>query len=197
MFKFDGQTENYETIKCKDLKKHGGSIFVQVRTHLYSFNKTYDQWLCWSNLESNPVTIEAKAMTKVRRNAPLANYKDKFIVAPGGLKNNEATSKGVYSVELYSVKNDSWRDGPTLHYKRVDHSCCTLGDSVYVFGGTGGTDSIESLNVEAFRANPKSIKQWTLIKPKHKDGFNGMLKPIFCPISETEILILGGSKKLD
>ena len=43
-------------------------------------------------------------------------------------------SSRVYS---YAIKNDSWGENevPDLNEARYDHSSCSLGDKIYVFGG--------------------------------------------------------------
>ena len=191
----DPKTEAIQRKPCPDLYKHAGSSLVQVRNNLYSYNQTYSQWLCWSDLEKNPINITFKAMSKTHRNAPLANYKNQFIFALGGTKAN-APSKALYSVEMYSVRGDYWIDGPVLHYKRIGHSCCALGDKVYVFSGKGFKDcmeSIESLDVPAYLANPEQVRWKVKIIEIATEDFRGRLGAVFCPISSNEILIMGGT----
>ena len=62
------------------------------------------------------------------------------------------------SVEVYSVKNDTWTTAPSLNQARIEHSSCCLKDYVYVSCGRNGYDplnSIERVDMRAFISGDK------------------------------------------
>ena len=58
----------------------------------------------------------------------LTNYKDKVIFMTG-------FSEG--EVLFYDIEKNSWSNAPNLIEKRQNHSSCSLGERVYIFGGDG------------------------------------------------------------
>ena len=41
-----------------------------------------------------------------------------------------------WGVFRYSVETEEWRDAPSLNQARLWHGSCTLGQKIYVFGGS-------------------------------------------------------------
>jgi len=51
-------------------------------------------------------------------------------------------------VEKFNVKANIWQGMPSLQVARQNASGLTIGDYLYVFGGSGGCNSIERLNIK-------------------------------------------------
>ena len=73
------------------------------------------------------------------------------------------------------------------------HSGCALGNLIYVFGGFNATNkvlnSIERMNA-AMNIDGKRGR-WDLVQLK-AGQFPSRIDPVFCPISDTELLVFGG-----
>jgi len=88
-------------------------------------------------------------------------------------------------VIAFDTVTNSWQMPPQqMNQPRHSHSSCALGDRVYVFGGSDGhakLDSVESFDVKQ--------NEWSLFSV---EGFTSRIFPVVCPISPTEIVIMGG-----
>lgn len=74
---------------------------------------------------------------------------------------------------------------------RYDHSICVIGDMIYVYGGwcdDGTRASFEWLNVKLY-LTAIAYRSWGRGDLKYEYV---AIHGIFCPISETEIVIMGG-----
>ena len=115
----------------------------------------------------------------------VANYRDKAIYLSGGWDKDWNTSAQVFALDL--LKSE-WRNEANLQQSRCNHSSCTLGEKIFVFGGFSGTDrilnSIEELDLSAWWHRWRLINI-TAMRPREK--------PAVCHVSDSEIAILGGS----
>ena len=97
------------------------------------------------------MTVKEKARPLKPRSCPsLVNFADKFIFVIAGC-NPFDHREYLDSVDVYSIKTDSWAVAPALNTPRMSHSSCVLKDTIYTFCGTnfdqGDLASIERLNV--------------------------------------------------
>lgn len=81
-----------------------------------------------------------------RYGAGMASYDSKWIFITGGYGQN--------SVDLYDVRGDEWVGAPAMNEARFEHSCCTVGSVIFVFGGvldqsgkTDGSDKVLSRQI--------------------------------------------------
>lgn len=115
----------------------------------------------------------------------LAYYEANAIVllTGGYIRNGTRSTNSVYS---YDLCLQCWKEICSMKQARHWHSSCSLGRKVYVFAGEskpgGFCRSIESLDMHDNTA-------WKTIKTQQ---IGKRCRPIVCPISNYEILILGG-----
>ena len=125
----------------------------------------------------------------------------RFVYISGGYDQNFVILK---DVERYDSIRDRWESLPELNYARMNHSSCTLGNTLYVIGGWdayfdyGARNSIEKLSnidVDIIYDSDTSefngfYNHWQLIKPIN--SFRPRTCPAFCAWNKHEIIILGG-----
>ena len=73
---------------------------------------------------------------------------------------------------------------------------CAVKDSIYVFCGQYGNqtlNTIERFNAELFLEGEENISWWSI--EVSLGVMPACLNPIVCPISDRQILVLGGSRK--
>ena len=91
-------------------------------------------------ISNNKRTVKSLARPSYRGyGSALTAYKRNHLFLLGG----QDSSGKLGTVEVYNVDFDLWRWCSELNSARVDHSCCILGDMLYVSGGSRGEDSIE------------------------------------------------------
>jgi len=73
-----------------------------------------------------------------------SQFKKSFIFAFGGV---DRTGTAIKVCEKYNVRADVWQSMPCLNVARHSATGITIGDSLYVFGGQGGGNSIERINI--------------------------------------------------
>ena len=172
-----------------------GYLTIQVDLDLYALRNHFDEteWIRYSNLDCVKITkTELVAPEIARLGASVTNFKNKLVVVAGGT--NEIGSDYA-TVEIYSLVDEKWTKAPKLNERRCNHSSCTLGDSVYLFGCTGGISSsaIEWLDFEAHLRGHYQ-PHWNIIRPD-ADLLKARVSSLFCPVNSTQILIMGGSNK--
>ena len=59
------------------------------------------------------------------------SLQERYVIVSGG----EDDYVKVSSVERYDLKKDIWEEIASLNEARGSHSSCSIGDTVYVFGG--------------------------------------------------------------
>ena len=100
------------------------------------------------------------------------------------------------SVDKYDIAANEWSNAPSLNKQRCDHSCCALGDSIYVFCGVNqngfSMNSIECLDAGALIRGLQVT--WQLISLS-KGRLSRRSATLVAPFSQTEIIILGGLVK--
>ena len=139
---------------------------------------------------------KSKARPPLARGRPsLVNFDDRYIFVCGG-RNLSDTRDFLKSVDRYDAKLDKWGDTkkqPTLKIGRMSHSSCALGDFIYVLAGYNlknkVLDGMERMNARTQIEGTRT--QWAEIKLKI-GTFPTRLDPIFCPIADTELLVMGG-----
>ena len=62
--------------------------------------------------------------------------------------------ENLYVVEIFNSFTDTWRSGPKLTRERSYLTMEVLDNSLVVFGGVGGENSLEILEGEAWREEP-------------------------------------------
>ena len=98
----------------------------------------------------------------------LVNYRDRLILMSGGYSSAFKTKDMLATVERYDVLQDAWfeDDTPDLNVGRYNHSSCSLGNKVYIFGGVSFSNqdlnSIESLDAEKLLQGEQT--HWVLIR---------------------------------
>ena len=108
-------------------------------------------------------------------------------------------------MEYYSVKTDCWSlSVPEMHQARCSHSSCSLGTKIYVFGGTTRTaasdseplqtsEKIECLDAGTFLSG--TIVRWNILDLPSQSCLTTRSRSLMCPISDSELVILGGNSK--
>ena len=66
----------------------------------------------------------------------LVNWRDEVILSVGGVSYT-GFPRAANTFSLYNVQEGSWSSGPRLLKVSAFHSCCVLGEFVYIFGGIG------------------------------------------------------------
>ena len=100
---------------------------------------------------------------------------------------------------MYDIKEGRWyNEMPCLLIGRSNHSSCCLGNYLYVCGGYSKNRSF-MLDIEYLRLDVlDKTSRWQQTKPvvySHMMNY-ASLNPLMAPISETEILVLGGLDRL-
>lgn len=116
----------------------------------------------------------------------ITNYKDRCVVAVGGL------SKVSNKVYRYTLATDTWIEMRSLNEARRLPSVCTLGDSVYVIGGeVNGAEERETINsIERLSGDSEQLA-WKLIELSER-SFEPRYSCTPVPINSHEIAIIGG-----
>lgn len=125
------------------------------------------------------------------------NFVDQCIFVIGGRNMSDVSARlDLTSAEKYDVKRDVWTTAPSLCEPRMSHSSCALDDRfIYTFGGYNGKTltlgSIERLRALDYLRGRKK-ERWTQVELKTKQRISSRMDPVVCPVSETEIAVLGG-----
>ena len=84
----------------------------------------------------------------------------------------------------FDIRKNLWSEEPSLNKPRNSHSSCVLNDRLYVFGGYRSKylSSVEVFDI--VKRNTWSLIELPNIEPR--------AMAIFCPVSETQIIIIGG-----
>ena len=97
---------------------------------------------------------------------------------------------------------ETWDFMPSLKEERKFMSSCFLGGYIYVIGGQGHYNqdlrTIEKLRIKSSLREQKQ-QNWQKIQTSNLSGdyFSPRSFPIACPISPTQILIMGGANERD
>ena len=112
------------------------------------------------------------------------------IVLSGGRSKADYSSSACYA---YSINDREWAELPNLVMARESHSSCSIGSSVYVFGGHDGAHDLMNA-VELLHLNPNGIGEqqdhWQLISTN--GSFEPRMNPVVCAIDDDVILLSGG-----
>lgn len=113
-------------------------MIIQIGRTLYDLNYQSCRWTRFSNIDIGMFRTESLARPKFadREFAALANYKDQVICLSGGIR-DDSNTEGILisSVQVYRINMNKWRNLPDLVHARANHSSCTLGGELFVFGG--------------------------------------------------------------
>ena len=99
------------------------------------------------------------------------------------------------SVDIYDIKEGTWKEGPALKEARYLNSSCQQGNFVYTFSGSMGRgclSSIEFLNAKKYHIEGDKTHGWTEI-PFNCPSLTPRSKSSFVSISNEELLIVGGN----
>jgi len=166
-------------------------LTITVDDSLYSFAQFDDGYGAvakYANLlKSGKVVRKELAPLRLRVSyASLASYKSIVIYLTGGYE----LSKGIPSKKAiaYDLRTQTVNAAlPDLNQARYYHSSCTLCTKLYVFSGCDRHErllnSLEVLNLA------KENNLWKLVPLV---DFPARGEAVVCPVSETEILIMGG-----
>ena len=94
-----------------------------------------------------------------------------------------------------------------MNVERINHSSCSLGSKLYVFGGKE-SKIVKGKAIQATIARDEMIEcfdnampdqPWQILDLMFSNYFKGRTDPIVCKLNESEIVILGGldSKKAE
>ena len=116
--------------------------FVELRPDAYCY---YMNW--WTHLGFGSFeTIGKQRLSIWEKYISVCNFKDKYIFVSGGRVEYETVSNKVH---VYELKTEKWFRGPDMNIRRIYHSSCALGNSIYVICGTNNEgesiNTIESL----------------------------------------------------
>lgn len=92
-------------------------------------------------------------------------------------------------VSIYKWHEREWTSAPDLNHPRYLHASCSLGSSVYVFGGANVQGSIESLQVGVSQA-------WTVFVVPNK-LLSRRSDPAVTILDERSIVVFGGHRNND
>ena len=171
-----------------DMNDHGDlQIYTYEKVFDYD-NNTKVTKSCKSIIDHPLVENVGKHKRLHLKDFRITNYKDEKIVFTGGQFSEKNDAPNTFALLL---KSGEWETLPPLNHGRINHSVTTSGNMIFVACGssinstqTQYLTSIESLNMD----DPIS---WTLMDIKEK-----ILTPrqqfIFSPISQSELLVLGG-----
>eukprot|EP01022_Parablepharisma_sp_SALTPOND_P005275 TRINITY_DN122057_c0_g1_i1.p2 TRINITY_DN122057_c0_g1~~TRINITY_DN122057_c0_g1_i1.p2 ORF type:complete len:400 (+),score=7.72 TRINITY_DN122057_c0_g1_i1:102-1202(+) len=119
------------------------------------------------------------------------------IVVIGGF-GNSSSKEPLSSCERFSIKRNKWESAENLVTARARAAACECNTSIYVFGGVelGLKGNFElARTVEVF-----SGEGWTeivMVCGEIENLWNGKVATGVIGVSETEIMIVGGSNKVD
>jgi len=179
---------------------------VQVRSNIYSICSKTLSVTKYTNLtdEDRPVErIKLASLGISRENFSVACFRDWAIYVTGGLGSNNCevrhgfnqyprfshiasdTSDSAFRFDLITHR---WLSLPKLDTARRSHSSCFLDKVLYVFGGYSVAkghilSTVEKLNIG------KPGSRWEAF---FVNNFTQRILPAVCPISKTEIVIMGG-----
>lgn len=99
-------------------------------------------------------------------------------------------SDEVHSLDL---KNKKWRRVARLNIARDNHSSCTIGDLIFAICGEYNCTQLNSVEMLDY-SKPAKSRAWVLIEI---EAMIGRTNPAVCPVSDIEILIMGGHDGLE
>ena len=94
-------------------------------------------------------------------------------------------------VHAFDIHGKTWiqKALPSFKKPRVCHVSCILGEKIYIFGGvTNDNVSLRSIEIFDIQQSDKA-KKWELLI---LDALTKRSDIALCPISDHEILIMGG-----
>ena len=120
----------------------------------------------------------------------LANYKDKLIVASGGMK--PAEYKVHASAEVYSVDGNMWSPVPDMKVSRIGHGSCAVANYVYVACGSHCKKFLKSIE----RINMNTIYDgWEELLVSSSENLSPRRFIFMAGLSCDELVIIGGRGK--
>eukprot|EP00347_Sterkiella_histriomuscorum_P001097 403373339 len=149
---------------------------------------------CWE-IDTNLNMIEKATMKTGRYNLAVTLMFDKFIFAIGG---NTLKGTVTETVEVYDSSINTWYPVAPLQKERSNTTACVLAQRyIYVFPGQSSNSwsTIEFLDI-GHSIDAKELKRakWNLVNISNPD-FNVTFAYGSVQISQTEILVFGGSKQ--
>ena len=101
---------------------------------------------------------------------------------------------------MYSITTNVWSSAPILNEARNSHSSCVLDGKIFAFCGSSTQDknrqlpSMEILDAQAVVNGIENV-EWLLISLTQMNAnFEPRSHPLVAPVSDDEIVILGGFK---
>ena len=140
---------------------------------------------------------EKQPMKTARFSTALAVLFDKFIFAIGGTISKGSNAKATDNVELFDSSTNNWYPVSNLNQARSCTSALSLAHRyLYIFPGqqSKSWNTIEVLDIGT-TIDPKEMKKlkWQLITVNVPE-FNCTFAYGSCSLSQSEILLFGGSK---
>ena len=114
----------------------------------------------------------------------LANVNDERVFVIGGLDHTEECFSA--AVHMFRPSKSMWFEVASLNVARSEHSSCAMHDDVYVFCGWNGSEYLNS--IEMFKSSQENAL-WEIFSI---DAISCRNSPVVCPLSDTELLIMGG-----
>ena len=122
-------------------------------------------------------------------NSSFCRLQEKYIVVTGGT--NRDFIDALCSAGRYDCQNDMWEQIASLNEARMDHSSCSIGDSVYIFDGDSEVNhQIEKLDKVTGPVKETS-KHWQSIKI----GITIDCKKIVTAVLNSQEIIIFGAIK--
>ncbi len=95
----------------------------------------------------------------------------------------------------YSVSRDVWARAPSMNVGRAGHGICTISERT-IFVYRGNVDRSEDFNMLERLDTADEEQGWVIVQIPKEVG-RAYLDPLFVPVSNTEILIMGGGYRPD
>ena len=153
----------------------GGRDGNLVLSTVEKYNSATDTW---TTLRSMPTG----------RWNPMTEVVDGKIYAIGGISGTGDNRKTLATVEVYSIRDNTWSSLPDAPFSRQNGASAVIGDTIYIISGRAGTGEGPSTdaNVNTFDT---SSGQWSSVSglPEGRTGVRG------ATVSNGMIVITGGA----
>lgn len=153
----------------------GGRDGNLVLSTIEKYNSATDMW---TTLRSMPT----------ERWFPMTEVVDGKIYVIGGISGTGDNRKTVATVEVYSIKDNTWSSLPDAPFSRQNGASAVMGDAIYIISGRSGTGEGPSTDPTVNKFDTAS-GQWTRVSslPEGRTGVRG------ATVSRGMIVVAGGA----
>jgi N-acetylneuraminic acid mutarotase len=153
----------------------GGRDGNMVLSTVEKYNSATDTW---TTLRSMPTG----------RWFPMIEVVDGKIFVIGGISGTGDNRKTLATVEVYSIKDDTWSSLPDAPFSRQNGASAVMGESIFIISGRSGTGEGPSTDPTVNKFDTAS-GQWTKISslPEGRTGARG------ATVSRGMIVVAGGA----